>query len=776
VSHFRRHLDARLITAVALVLVAVAAFGSGSTPAAGKSGINDIAWTVQSSPFALDAVKGGKSLVADATGPAGPGSRLSYSLADGSYHTLKSVVGSHAVAHGTQYLISTDEPGRMSTVTVTTIAGGLHVSWRLLPATGVATVYSAMRSPAPREHFVGGGIDHAGVDLDGHLVQVKVAYSCARSVVTPFFASSAGYGMYFDTDSVGQMEFDGDHDGMSCDDSNSGHPLCKAVSAPDRVQVCFKASSLDYDVFAGTPTKVVAAYRVAAGRIPVPSPAEFGAIKWRDRVSGSAEILDDVAQFRRLRIPLGSVLLDNPWEKDGCWGALQFDPTRFAQPAALIRRIHRSGVKFLVWVSPWVTASTACRAVSDFGVGSTFPTPQGWNAIDFTSAAARATFEQKIARLVRLGVDGFKGDRGDETDLESIPFANGDGTEIHNLYPELFARSVLAGARKAGERSPVTMFRAGWTSTATVGAGIWAGDQTPDFGGMQDAIHSLLSLGASGFAVTGSDIGGYGAGTGRNVLTREVFERWTQLGAISPILELGGADRAATFWKFGPQATAVARNSIRLHYDLFPYLYSLARDAARHGSPILQPLGLVYPDDERAWKSNLELLVGRNLLAAPVTSPTRTPSVYLPAGRWHDLFTGRELDGGRVVRRATPLDQFPLYLRVGTTIPFNLRSAQLWHRAWPLNALQLPGRAGWLAGGSTIDLRGAPPESEVLFPSDTPPHSVTVDGRKLQRFASASAMQAVAAGWTWNTAPFPGVLVKVRPRAGRAHISVSSRH
>jgi alpha-D-xyloside xylohydrolase len=150
--------------------------------------------------------------------------------------------------------------------------------------------------------------------------------------------------------------------------------------------------------------------------------------------------------------------------------------------------------------------------------------------------------------------------------------------------------------------------------------------------------------------------------------------------------------------------------------------------------------------------------------------------VYLPAGRWHDLFTGRELDGGRVVRRATPLDQFPLYLRAGTTIPFNLRSAQLWHRAWPLNALKLPGRAGWLAGGSTIDLRGAPPESEVLFPSDTPPHSVTVDGRKLQRFASASAMQAVAAGWTWNTAPFPGVLVKVRPRAGRAHISVSSRH
>jgi alpha-D-xyloside xylohydrolase len=760
---------------VAGIVLLLAAFvvcaGSGS--AATRTHGATLAWTVQSDPFAIEVLRGGKPLVTDATGPPGPGSRLSYQLDDGSYHTVTSLTGTRTVANGTQYTLGTDEAGRTATATVTRTAVGIHVSFSLDPAGGVTTVYTAMRSPAPREHFVGGGIYHTGVDLNGQLVQLKVAYSCARSIVTPFFASSAGYGVHFDTDAVGQMEFHGSHDGMTCDDSNSGHALCKAVSAPDRVQACFKASSLDYDVFTGTPAQIVAAYRVSAGRMPVPPAREFGVIKWRDRVSGSAQILQDVAEFHRLGLPLGAVLLDNPWETGGCWGALTFDPRRFPDPASLIRRVHRSGARFMVWVSPWVTAAPACRPVSGFPDGTTFQTPQGWDGIDFTSPSARAVFEQKIAALVRLGVDGFKGDRGDETDLEGITFARGSALENHDLYPELFAQAVIAGARSAGLPAPLTMFRAGWTGTAAAGAGVWAGDEIPDFSGLKDAIHSLLSLGASGFALAGSDIGGYGSTTGRDVLTPEVFERWTQLGAISPIMEIGGADRAATFWKLGAQAISVARSSIVLHYDLFPYLYSLAVSSSRTGSPILQPLGLLYPDDEQAWAHSLELMVGRDLLAAPVTSATRTASVYLPPGRWVDLYDGRVVTGGRVLRRPTPLTEFPLYLRAGATMPFNVRGVDLWNRAWPLDALTLRGRAGWLSAASSFALSRAPRESEVLFPRAAAPDAVRVDGHTVPRFASAAALRAAPTGWLWTATPFPGVLVKVRPHGGRARVSVS---
>ena len=272
----------RFLVGAAVLLAAAAVAGLGSVLGADGATGSRISWSAQSSPFALTVLNGRTSLFADATGPAGPGSRLSYALADGSQHTLTSLLDSRQVVNGTVYRVATNEPGRTSTVTVTRAARGLHISWRLLPATGVATVYSALRSPAPLEHFVGGGINQRGVDLNGELVQLKVAYSCRRSVVTPFFASTGGYGVYFDTDSVGQIQFRGSHDGMTCNDSNSRNPLCKAVSAPDRVQVCFKASSLDYDVFAGTPAQVVAAYRLTVGRMPIPSHAEFALIKWRD--------------------------------------------------------------------------------------------------------------------------------------------------------------------------------------------------------------------------------------------------------------------------------------------------------------------------------------------------------------------------------------------------------------------------------------------------------------------------------------------------------------
>jgi len=762
----------RLTAGAALLLLACAVGGWALVARDGSGSGGAVAWKVDQAPFALHVLKGGHELVGDATGAAGPGSRLSYTLTDGSNHTLTSLIGSQPVANGTEYRVRTDEPNRTSTVTVTRTSRSIHVSWRLVPDNGVDTVYTAFHSPAPSEHFVGAGIDHTGVDLNGQLVQLKVSYSCARSVVTPFFASSAGYGVYFDTRAVGHMQFRGTHDGMACNDSNSANPLCTVVSGPDRVQACFKTPSLDYDVFVGAPATVVAKYRATAGLMPMPTPDEFGTIKWRDSVKGRGEVIDDVEQFKRLGIPLGSVLVDNPWETNGCWGALQFDP-RFGNPATLIRTVHDAGARFMVWVSPWVTPSAECKASLDtFGTGTTLLTPQGWNAVDFTNPAAKSTYEAKIAALVRLGVDGFKGDRGDETDLESLTFAGGPGRAVNNIFPELFARSVLQASRTAGVPSPVTMFRAGYTGTPTAGAGVWAGDQIPDFPGLQDAIHSLASLGASGFAITGSDVGGYATQTGQQILTPEVFTRWTQLGAISPIFEVGGADRAAQFWKLGPAAIAAARTSILLHYELFPYLYSLARASSRTGSPILQPLGLQYPDDEEAWKNDLELLVGRDLLAAPVTSSTQTAHVYLPKGSWVDLFRGNTEPGGRTVTRPTPLSDFPLYLRAGATIPFALR-AQLWAKPWPLDALTVAGRAGWLSTAGDVTLTGAPHETELLLSRQSPPSHVSVDGKDAPRLPTVAALRTARTGWIWNVSPFPGALVKVVPRAGTARVRAS---
>ena len=128
----------------------------------------------------------------------------------------------------------------------------------------------------------------------------------------------------------------------------------------------------------------------------------------------------------------------------------------------------------------------------------------------------------RLAEWVRaLGVDGVKGDRGDEVDLETV------SPTLQNRYPVLFAESVLdVWPRDAG-----AIFRAAAMGSQVVIPGLWAGDQPGEWIGLQRAIRFAQSSAMSGFPTWGSDVGGYSAGN----LTADVFMRWTQLGAISPV-------------------------------------------------------------------------------------------------------------------------------------------------------------------------------------------------------------------------------------------------
>ena len=57
-------------------------------------------------------------------------------------------------------------------------------------------------------------------------------------------------------------------------------------------------------------------------------------------------------------------------------------------------------------------------------------------------------------------------------------------------------------------------------------------------------------------------------------------------------------------------------------------------------------------------------LLGRDLLVAPVTEKgCATREVLLPPGRWVDLWSGSELNGGRTFRAAAPLDVIPVFVR-----------------------------------------------------------------------------------------------------------------
>ena len=80
----------------------------------------------------------------------------------------------------------------------------------------------------------------------------------------------------------------------------------------------------------------------------------------------------------------------------------------------------------------------------------------------------------------------------------------------------------------------------------------------------------------------------------------------------------------------------------------------------------MRPLAFDDPGDGEAWNRALEYRLGRHLIVAPVTEPGATRwEVYLPRGRWVDLWTGRAVEGPEVALSEAPLTQIPVFIRAG---------------------------------------------------------------------------------------------------------------
>jgi alpha-D-xyloside xylohydrolase len=686
----------KLTAAVALALV-LTACGSGNAKTSGISA------RVDSNPFRISLVENGKTVVSE-----DKNARLRYEVApSGDEYQLTKVISSR----GDVYTVATSEHGRTATVVVQRRPNEVHVTIALHPSRDVEAVYDAYDAHAD-DHFLGGGEQPSTVDLRGQIVPVEAG---CTPVAVPYVASSAGWGLALNTQAIAAFAFPGSAGGSgSC---SFGTPrVCSFPPLTNRVEACAQGAQLDERLYAGNLAQTLHDYEAGEGKPRVPPESELALIKWRDVAKGPQDLLQDIAKLQAARIPIGWELLDNPWES--CVGSLTFDPKRFPNPEAMIQAIHARGVRMMLWVSPLEQCDNGYPRSAFLGDIKQY-------VLDLRSRAVTRTFTTRLAKLVRLGVDGFKADRGDE-----VPF---DDSRLQNAYPLWYAHDVMSVLR-----GRPAIFRAGGLRSQTVVPGIWASDQEETWAGFAQAIRSGETAAMSGFPTWGSDVGGYD-NTGQ--LTADLFARWAQLGAISPIMEVGGQGANATPWRMGARAMSALRAAAVLHYELAPLFEALLAN----GEPILRPLAFAFPEDAQAWANELELMVGTDLLAAPVTGPGTTSSIYLPPGSWIDLHTGRVVKGPSTFTRVTPLDQLPLFVRAGAVVPFDLRTADSW---WGVNELSHPGRAGYLVTpGATVDLRDQPHDVQLWVPAASRPSSVTVGGKSVS--------------FSWNAGAFPGVVVRV---------------
>jgi len=246
-----------------------------------------------------------------------------------------------------------------------------------------------------------------------------------------------------------------------------------------------------------------------------------------------------------------------------------------------------------------------------------------------------------------------------------------DHRAVHNVFGTLNGRATYDGLLKLrpGKR-PFVLTRAAYTG-AWRWAASWTGDNTSSWNHLRLTIPTLLNLGVSGYTLVGNDVGGFAGSPPPDLLTR-----WMQLGVFTPIFRnhtvKDSADQEP--WVHGPEHEAIRRSAIELRYRLLPYLYTHVEESTRNGLPVMRPLFLEYPEEEKLSSDDIHFrnvfLFGRDLLIAPDVMERIDPyDVLLPRGDWFDYWTGARVAGGQTLHLNPALDTIPIYVRAGAILP-----------------------------------------------------------------------------------------------------------
>jgi alpha-glucosidase (family GH31 glycosyl hydrolase) len=485
-------------------------------------------------------------------------------------------------------------------------------------------------------------------DLRGQVVPLDVEGEASRfmenyaDVASAFYVSSLGYGSFFDTFMRGRYTF----------------------GVNGRTEIYHETGTLDWYLFDGPDGASIdrGYFALIGGPKHLPLWA-LGPIFWRDQNDGGkAQVLDDVARFAQLRIPLTALWLDRPYSNGtNGWSQMDFSP-RFADPGVWIGTVRRDfGIEVMTWIAPQV-----------FDPADPFPgnfrDPRAY--FDLSNGAAVAEFDRRLReRQYAFGVRGHKMDRAEEFFPLYQRWEDGTPGEAQRArYVYLYARVTNAMLTGAWGADQFNFARGTYHRAQPYLSAVWGGDSRSTWAGMASNLANGIRVGFMGFPIWGSDAGGY-LGVGR--ISEELYARWLELGSWSGMFEVkidgaGGSGEDRPPWKYSPRLQAIFRAAAERRMQLLPTLYSLANMSSLHGV-LMQPLAYAFPADSATWAIADEFLFGGRFLVAPLLTPDTVRPVYLPAGTWYDYDdAGRTLEGGRRLQVTAPLERIPVFVRAGS--------------------------------------------------------------------------------------------------------------
>ncbi len=570
--------------------------------------------------------------------------------------------------------------------------------------------------------------------------------------------------------------------------------------------------------------KALGDYVRVAGRIPLPPRFAFGTWWSRYWAYSDQEIEEIIRGFHQNSTPLDVFVIDMDWhinedqlkargETDQSgeqlgWTGYTWNELLFPDPQQFLAQLHADGLKTSLnlhpasGIQPWEDAyPVMARAM---GID---PATKQYVPFDITDKKFTTNYFNLVLHpLEKEGIDFWW------LDWQQEP-----NTKMPGVTPTWWLNYVHFTDQQREGKRPLLFHRWGGLGNHRYQIG-FSGDTISVWDSLAFQPWFTATAANVGYAYWSHDIGGHMPGA----VDPELFTRWVQFGAFSPILRTHttkNPESERRIWAYPEPYSTILRSAFQLRYGIEPYIYTEARRTYDTGVAFFRPLYYDWPEEAQAYDAKNEYLFGDEMLAAPIVAPADKVSglasekIWLPAGQWIEWPTGKRLDGPAQVDRSFSIEQIPVYLKTGAIVPMQPAMSYTGQKPvdpliltiWPL----VPGSSSSYtvyedsgAGveyqrgvfartpvkatqeGDTLRVEIGPVEGnfpgmlrtrsyELRLPADWPPESVTVNGIAVKRAGATGK-----GGWTFegNTLttmiPMPAssveskVTVEVRRAAG----------
>lgn len=519
----------------------------------------------------------------------------------------------------------------------------------------------------PDEVFTGTGERFSKLDLSGRTVDLRnvdgQGVNTRRTYKNiPFYLSSRLYGMFMHTSAFSKISM-ADHSTRS-------------------VQLLAEEDLLDIFLIGGTsPEEILFNYRRLTGFPAMPPLWSFGT--WMSRMSYfSAEEVHQVCnRLREEDFPADVIHLDTGWFKTDWLCEWTFNEERFPDPPGFISDLRKQGFRVSLWQMPYIAEEAAQHkeALENNYIGkrksstkqgdSNFSALDYAGSIDFTSPEAVEWYKSLIKNLLDMGVACIKTDFGESIHMDA-DYHGMDASKLSNLYSLLYQKAAFEICREVTGDS-IIWARAGWAGCQRYPVH-WGGDAASTWEGMAGSLKGGIHLGLSGFGFWSHDVPGFhGLPDFMNaIIPGDLYVRWTQFGVFSSHLRYHGTSKREP-WHF-PEVSDIVRKWLKLRYALLPYLLEQSEKVTRTGYPMLRALVFHHAGDRQCWHIDDQYYFGDDFLVAPVMNPDNCRDVYLPAGKWINLFSGEIQRGERWLKDLEiPLDEMPVWVKIGARLSVN---------------------------------------------------------------------------------------------------------